>query len=104
MKVTIPPPNMRIRPRCPGCNGTLTPRMVHEGVAFSRVRVQLSETPAWPTQPQKLPTPIAFDSLWCSEDNRVRVAEIRGKFFVSIAGDNFAGPFKTAAAAKEYAC
>lgn len=65
---------------------------------------QLSEFHAWPMRaPQSLPAPIGFDSLWCSEDRRVRVATIGGKFFLSIAGDNFCGPFKSMEAAKAYA-
>jgi hypothetical protein len=45
---------------------------------------------------------LKFDSLWCSEDNRVRVASVGDKHYVSIDGDNFSGPHKTLQAAREY--
>jgi hypothetical protein len=51
---------------------------------------------------QPLAPPVKFDALWCTEDNRVRVATIGVKHYVSIDGDNFCGPHKTLDAAREY--
>lgn len=45
---------------------------------------------------------LQWDALHCSEDNSVRVATVGNKFFVSILGDNFTGPFKTFDLASEY--
>lgn len=62
----------------------------------------LSTAFAWPRFMQPLAPPVKWDALWCSADNRVRVATIGAKHFVSIDGDNFCGPHKTLQAAKEY--
>lgn len=59
-------------------------------------------TPAWPFFARPVDPPVKFDSLWCSEDNRIRVATIGAKHFVSVDGDNFNGPHKTMGAAREY--
>jgi hypothetical protein len=64
--------------------------------------VNLADKPAWPMCPVVLSAPVKFDALHCSEDNRVRVATVGGKFFVSVDGDNFAGPFRSAEAAQVY--
>ena len=57
---------------------------------------------AWPACPAPLASPIRFDALHCSDDNRVRVATIGREYFVSVDGDSFAGPLKTFDAAREY--
>lgn len=62
----------------------------------------LSDAPAWPMFPVVAPAPVKVDSLHCTEDNRVRVATIGEVFFVSVDGDNFTGPFRTAEAAHAY--
>lgn len=56
----------------------------------------------WPFIVQPLPAPIKFDALWCSEDNRIRVATIGKRFYVSINGDSFTGPCNTFEAARQY--